>query len=317
MKSALALLGAFATSALGHGTVPNIRADGVVYGAFHLSYYWGANWGQPIPDNVGWYAENVASGFLKPSEYKSSNFSCHVGAKPGAASAKVAAGGIVEFLWTDWNHFGPVMTYVAKCPASCSTVDKDTLKWVKIDEAGIDVPTQKWAAREMKANNNTWATTVPASLAPGNYVFRHETINLDGAFKPDGAQHYPQCFNIEITGSGTDNPKGVLSRDLYTPDHPGIAFNNWKTPKIAKYEIPGPPLYTSSNAAAPKPATPQSTTPEAAAPEPVPSNSASLDAAAPNTTASKATAPKTNAKPTTPKSKVKACRAHSRKFKRD
>ncbi|GAB7336618.1 hypothetical protein MBLNU13_g10314t2 [Cladosporium sp. NU13] len=132
-----------------------------------------------------------------------------------------------------------------------------SLKWIKIDEAGIDFEKQEWAAREMVANNLTWTTKVPRSLSPGNYVFRHETIAVHGSLRIGGAQNYPQCFNVEITGSGTASPEGTLAAELYTPTDPGIFFNPYKKP-ILNYTIPGPALFTdeghdeSSNATRPK-----------------------------------------------------------------
>ncbi|KAJ0270453.1 hypothetical protein Brms1b_011597 [Colletotrichum noveboracense] len=97
-------------------------------------------------------------------------------------------------------------------------------------------------------NNNTWVTTVPKSLAAGSYVFRHETIAVHGSFREGGAQNYPQCFNIEVTGSGTAEPKGVRAQELYTPTDPGILFNPYKTP-IQNYTIPGPALFRDGEAA--------------------------------------------------------------------
>ena len=89
---------------------------------------------------------------------------------------------------------------------------------------------------------------VPSTLAPGNYVFRHEIIAMHGAGSQNGAQNYPQCFNIEITGSGTDNPEGVLATEFYTATDPGILFNPYTT--LTSYDIPGPPLYGSSTSKA-------------------------------------------------------------------
>lgn len=44
----------------------------------------------------------------------------------------------------------------------------------------------------------------------------------------DGAQNYPQCFNIAITGSGTDKPAGTLGVNLYKANDPyvlpGVVF---------------------------------------------------------------------------------------------
>ncbi|VUC26942.1 unnamed protein product [Clonostachys rosea] len=250
MKTSVSLLGAFAASALAHGTVPNFRVDGVAHGGFLLDYYYAKVNGQAVPKVAGWYAENLDNGFVAPDAYQTSDINCHKNAAPGEASVQVAAGGTVDFLWSAWpdSHKGPVFTYVAKCDADCTSADKDTLKWVKIDEAGIDLTTQVWAAQDLIANNNTWTTTVPSTLAPGNYVFRHEIIAMHGAGSENGAQNYPQCFNIEITGSGTDNPEGVLGTELYTADHPGILFNPYTT--LTSYEMPGPALYGGSNSTA-------------------------------------------------------------------
>lgn len=91
-------------------------------------------------------------------------------------------------------------------------------------------------------NGNSWTTKVPSSLAPGNYVFRHEIIALHGAGSANGAQNYPQCFNVKVTGSGTANPTGVAGTSLYTATHPGILFNPYVT--ITNYPMPGPALWT-------------------------------------------------------------------------
>lgn len=149
--------------------------------------------------------------------------------------------------WTKWpsSHIGPVLTYVANCgtgDSACSTVDKSTLEWVKIDEAGIDLDTQTWASTDLIANNNSWSVTVPSTLASGSYVFRHEIIAMHGAESEDGAQNYPFCINIAITGGGSDSPDGTLGTALYTPTDPGILFNPYTT--LSNYTIPGPALYS-------------------------------------------------------------------------
>lgn len=250
LKSTLCLVGAFAASVLAHGTVPSYRTDGAAHGGFLLDYYYLIVNGGTPPDVSGWYAENLDNGFVSPNAYQTDDIICHKAAKPGAVSTTVAAGGTVDFLWSPWpdSHFGPVMTYIAKCSGECSSVDKTTLKWVKIDEAGIDIATQTWASIAMIANNNTWSTTVPASLAPGNYVFRNEIIALHGAGSQNGAQNYPQCFNIEITGSGTDIPEGISATEFYTDTDSGILFNPYVT--IESYEMPGPALYGASSSKA-------------------------------------------------------------------
>lgn len=242
-KSSIALAGAFASSALAHGTVSGFVTDGTYNQGFLLDYYYEKVNSGSFPDIAAWYAEDLDNGFVSPSSYGTADINCHINAEPGALTKSVSAGGTVEFQWTTWPHgIGPVLTYVAACDGDCSAADKTTLEWVKIDESGYDTSTETWAAQALIDNNSTWTTTVPSTLAAGNYVFRHEIIALHGAGSEDGAQNYPQCFNIAITGDGTDSPSGTLGTALYNEDDPGILFNPYTT--ITSYTIPGPALYT-------------------------------------------------------------------------
>lgn len=250
LKTSLTLAAPFLTSVLAHGTVPWFRTDGADQGGFLLDYYYAIINGEEVPDVAGWYAENLDNGFVSPANYGTADINCHINAKPGAISASIPAGGVVDFIWTTWpdSHIGPVFTYAAKCSGDCSSTDKTALKWVKIDESGIDFDTQTWAATTLIENNSTWSTTVPASLAPGNYVFRHEIIAMHGAGSENGAQNYPQCFNIEVTGSGSQElPEGTLGTELYTADHPGILFNPYE--ELTSYDMPGPELWSGNSSA--------------------------------------------------------------------
>jgi lytic cellulose monooxygenase (C1-hydroxylating) len=247
-KSALALAGAFASTALAHGTVSGFVTDGTWNQGFLLDYYYEKVNSGSFPDIAAWYAEDLDNGFVAPDAYATSDINCHINADPGALTKSVAAGGTVEFQWTTWPHgIGPVLTYVAACDVDCASADKTTLKWVKIDESGYDTSTSTWAAQTLIDNNSSWTTTVPSTLAAGNYVFRHEIIALHGASSANGAQNYPQCMNIAITGSGTDSPEGTLGTELYSAEDPGILFNPYTT--ITSYTIPGPALYGSSGSA--------------------------------------------------------------------
>lgn len=97
----------------------------------------------------------------------------------------------------------------------------------------------------MIANNNTWSVKIPSSIKAGNYVLRHETIALHRAQGVGGAQLYPQCVNLMITGAGSDTPDGVLGTELYKSTDPGIEFNIYRTfTSTAQYTVPGPPLYS-------------------------------------------------------------------------
>lgn len=80
----------------------------------------------------------------------------------------------------------------------------------------------------------------------GNFVLRHEIIALHSAGQEDGAQNYPQCINIKVTGGGSAQPcnAGADCRKgtkLYTPKEKGILFNIYTT--LTSYPIPGPKVW--------------------------------------------------------------------------
>jgi hypothetical protein len=84
--------------------------------------------------------------------------------------------------------------------------------------------------------------TIPSSIAPGNYVLRHEIIALHSAGQANGAQSYPQCFNLVISGSGSASPSGVVGTSLYTPTDEGILYDIYSG--NTEYPIPGPALFS-------------------------------------------------------------------------
>lgn len=137
------------------------------------------------------------------------------------------------------------MDYLANCNGPCETVDKASLSWFKIDESGLISPSPQpgtWASDVMIKNNNSWTVAIPSDIAAGNYVLRHETIALHQAQSEGGAQSYPQCVNLQISGGGSATPAGVVAADLYSTEDPGIKINIYTT--LTTYVIPGPTLYS-------------------------------------------------------------------------
>ncbi|KAK2781352.1 hypothetical protein FQN53_000630 [Emmonsiellopsis sp. PD_33] len=242
------LLGALASIALvdAHGHVTGILADGNYFGGYLVDKY--PYTGSP-PAVAGWSTTATDNGFVDASGYSTGDIICHKNAKPGAAAAEIAAGGTIELHWTEWpeSHHGPVLDYLANCNGDCSSVDKSALEFFKIQESGLNVGSSapgnagKWASDDLIANNNTWTLTIPESIAPGNYVLRHEIIALHSAGQENGAQNYPQCLNLKITGSGTAKPAGTVGTELYKGSDPGILVNIYQS--MDKYEIPGPALF--------------------------------------------------------------------------
>ena len=245
-KIAGAILGSAALVA-GHGYVSGAVVDGTYHGGFIVDTY---NYETDYPDNIGWYEDATDLGFVDGSSYSDSDIICHKDGKPGAISASVKAGGDVELQWTDWpeSHHGPVITYLANCNGDCSSVDKTKLEFFKIDAAGLiddsNVP-GTWATDNLISNNNSYTVTVPSSIESGNYVMRHEIIALHSAGETNGAQNYPQCINLKVTGGGSDSPSGTLGTALYKNTDAGIKINIYES--MSSYTMPGPALYTGAS----------------------------------------------------------------------
>jgi cellulase len=264
--TSLGALAALAATATAHGTTTGVTIDGAFTDGFKLDYYYAKQNNGKIPDHIGWYAENLDNGFVEPKSFGTADIICHKNASPEGSSdsmAKVAAGGTVEFHWSTWpeSHVGPVITYVAPYTGDIASVKKEDLKWTKIQANGYE--NGEWAAIKMIGQNNTWDVAVPADLKAGKYVFRHEIIALHSAGSLNGAQSYPQCLNIEVTGDGTTAPEGVAGTSIYKADEDGIIFNAYATPIV--YNIPGPALFGAGSGSAPAtPTTPSNGTAPAA-----------------------------------------------------
>ncbi|KAL2754794.1 carbohydrate-binding module family 1 protein [Sodiomyces alcalophilus JCM 7366] len=232
--SALAAVGQVA----GHGFVSDIIHNGVSY----TNYNPNSDWYQPPasrPVRAGWAAEQMDLGFVAPDAYGHPNIICHRDATPGQGFITVAAGDSLTLQWTDWpeSHKGPVFDHLARCNGDCSTADKTALRWFKIDGAGLVSAPNTYAADVLMQNNDQWTVRIPSTVAPGDYVLRHEILALHSASQPNGAQSYPQCINLRITGSGTSTFPGVAGTQLLSPNEPGVIFNVWSP--ATDYPVPG------------------------------------------------------------------------------
>ena len=93
----------------------------------------------------------------------------------GQQTATIAAGSEITAKWDQWTHReGPVMVYLANCGGDCTSVNSADLKWFKIDEAGLlsgTVGDGEWG-NGVVVDTLEWTSTIPESLAPGNYLIR-------------------------------------------------------------------------------------------------------------------------------------------------
>ncbi|THV43988.1 hypothetical protein BGAL_0778g00030 [Botrytis galanthina] len=251
-KIAVVAGAAFISGVAAHGRVQGITADGVWYEGYNPSF----QYEQVAPVVAGWSdPTDQANGFIAPDAYGTSDIICHLAATNAQGYVNVTAGSEVNLQWTAWplSHHGPVIDYLAACTGGdCTTVDKTTLGFFKIDGVGLvddsTVP-GTWASDQLIANNNSWSVTIPESLAPGAYVLRHEIIALHSAEQADGAQNYPQCVNLWVSGTGSAVPASadtVLGTALYTETDAGVNVNIYAS--LASYDVPGPTQWASATA---------------------------------------------------------------------
>lgn len=86
--------------------------------------------------------------------------------------------------------------------------------------------------------------TIPECLEPGSYLVRHEIIALHAAYSEGGAQFYPGCHQVEVTGSGSTAPTDLVAfPGAYAADDAGILYDPYKA---TEYTLPGPALFSCS-----------------------------------------------------------------------
>ncbi|QDS77831.1 hypothetical protein FKW77_006222 [Venturia effusa] len=148
-----------------------------------------------------------------------------------------------------WPHAGgPITVSMAACKGDCSTwADPSQGEWFKIFQSGLISGTighGKWGTNEMMEKGFQVTTKIPASLKAGNYLIRHETINLARA----PAEFYPECAQLKVSGSGTSTPgKEFLFKlpGAYKSSDSAIKYSMHDAPvsSSSKYVIPGPAVW--------------------------------------------------------------------------
>lgn len=238
---------ALTSTVLGHGWIDSWTIGGQNYTGYNPTI---APW---VPDQgtITWPAWNTDTGPVYSSDVNSPDIICSINATNAKIYATpVAAGSTINLHWTTWpeSHHGPIFTYLAACKGDCTKVNKNKLKWFKIAElgqislgAGVGTP-GVWAATQLISANGTWPVTIPRSIKAGNYILRHEILALHSAYDVGGAQFYPQCANIQITGRGRHIPPGVVGTSLYNETDPGVHYNIYNDELKPVYQLPGPPL---------------------------------------------------------------------------
>ena len=108
-----------------------------------------------------------------------------------------------------------------------------------MSEDGLD-SSGKWGVDRMIANQGWVDMTMPACVAPGQYLLRAEIIALHSAKSQGMAQFYMGCAQINVGGSGTSTGDQTVSfPGAYSASDPGILINIYY-PVPTSYTPPGP-----------------------------------------------------------------------------
>ncbi|OAL56991.1 hypothetical protein IQ07DRAFT_24827 [Pyrenochaeta sp. DS3sAY3a] len=190
------------------------------------------------------------------SSVASNDVRCNVGGSKGVAGkCTVEAGGTVTVEMHQQNgdrackneaiggaHYGPVLVYMSKVDDS-SKADGSS-GFFKIYENGW-APANKgagdndyWGVKDMNACCGRVDVKIPADLVAGDYLLRAEVIALHTAQSSGGAQLYMSCYQMTVTGGGTNSPATVKFPGAYKASDPGLQINIHAA--VAKYVVPGP-----------------------------------------------------------------------------
>ncbi|RMJ11224.1 hypothetical protein CDV36_009124 [Fusarium kuroshium] len=189
-------------------------------------------------------------------DLSSADIVCNVNGGTAAPEfVSAAAGDTLSFEWyhdnrnddiIDKSHQGPIITYIAPY----TETDGTGAIWTKIQEEGYDG--SKWAVDNLIANGGKIDFDLPAGLKAGKYLIRQEIIahhESDATYDQNparGAQFYPSCVQVEVTGSGSAVPdEGFDFNTGYKYSDAGVHFNLYGS--YSSYEIPGPAVWSGSS----------------------------------------------------------------------
>ncbi|KAI9058946.1 lytic polysaccharide monooxygenase [Trametes sanguinea] len=172
--------------------------------------------------------------------------SCGQNAQKAALVADAKPGSTVSFQWVsgtggNWPHnVGPLMTYMASCGSTgCASFNSTGAKWFKIEEDGLHSD-GTWAMNALYQGKPA-EVQLPSNIAPGEYLIRHEILALHTAMSLGGAEFYPSCTQLKVSGSETGKPDQTVSfPGAYHDTDPGILIDAYDL--VGAYVFPGPAI---------------------------------------------------------------------------
>jgi len=234
--SSILLLSSLLPLVAAHGYVQAVSIDGVMHNGTNVPT------GQAIDSPIrAVNSIDPVKGATNP------DVNCGASAQKAKLVAAANPGSQMQFFWrsgenTNWPHnTGPMLTYMASCGSTtCDQFESADAEWFKINEVGKN-GSSTWTQAELM-NGTPYTMNLPSNIAPGQYLVRHEIIALQLATSPGGAEFYPMCTQINVSGSGTGKPTAQETVKLpgaYSDTDPGILDPDVYTPG-SNYTFPGP-----------------------------------------------------------------------------
>lgn len=120
------------------------------------------------------------------------------------------------------------MVYMASCGSSgCDGLNSADASWFKIAETGLvsgTIGDGVWGNTDV-VKTLKYDAVIPAALADGDYLIRHELLALHQSNNP---QFYPECAQLTVTGGGGATPEGdylVKFPGGYSMSDPGVTID--------------------------------------------------------------------------------------------
>lgn len=186
----------------------------------------------------------------------SNDIRCNAGTRPVGPKCPVPAGSTVTIEMHQQNgdrscnneaiggaHYGPVQVYMSAVSDASSSDGSGS--WFKIfadtwrkNPNGYSGDDDYWGNKDLNNCCGLMDVPIPSNLAPGDYLLRAETIALHTAGSSGGAQFYITCYQVTVTGGGSNRPSGVSLPGAYRASDPGILVNIHSS--LSSYTAPGP-----------------------------------------------------------------------------
>jgi hypothetical protein len=114
--------------------------------------------------------------------------------------------------------------------------------WFKVQENGRQGTSNVWGSTPLQKAGSAVTYTIPKCISGGYYLVRHEILALHAAYQYPGAQFYPGCHQLKVTGGGSTKPTGLVGfPGAYKGTDAGITYDAYKA---QAYTVPGPKKFT-------------------------------------------------------------------------